>query len=91
MIMILIIIIGWFWHRVSFNDFKSQEFKLSVSNPKSKYVACLSVLSQISNCQSLGRKNKHENLTTECIHLESSVLGSKEPVESKLAEIRLIN
>ena len=44
---------------VSFHNFKSQSFKLSVSNPKNKYVACLSVLSQISNCQSLGRKNKH--------------------------------
>ena len=46
---------------VSFHNFKSQNFKLSVSNPKSKYVAYLSVLSQISNCQSLGRKNKHDN------------------------------
>ena len=44
---------------VSFHNFKSQNFKLSVSNPKSKYVAYLSVLSQISNCQGLGRKNKH--------------------------------
>ena len=43
----------------SFHNFKSQNFKLSVSNPKSKYVAYLSVLSQISNCQGLGRKNKH--------------------------------
>ena len=38
---------------------------MSVSNPKSKYVAYLSVLSQISNCQSLGRKNKHEILKTD--------------------------
>ena len=45
---------------VSFHNFKSQNFKLSVSNPKNKYVAYLSVLSQISNCQILGRKNKHE-------------------------------
>ena len=44
---------------VCFHDFKSQNFKLSVSNPKSKYVAYLSVLSQISNRQGLGRKNKH--------------------------------
>ena len=29
---------------VSFHNFKSQNFKLSVSNPKSKYVAYLSVL-----------------------------------------------
>ena len=50
---------------VSFHNFKSQNFKLSVSNPKSKYVAYLSVLSQISNCQSLGRKNKHDILKTD--------------------------
>ena len=52
-------------HTVSFHNFKSQKFKLSVSNPKSKYVACLSVLSQISNCQSLGRKSKYEILKTD--------------------------
>ena len=51
---------------VSFHNFKSQNFKLSVSNPKSKYVAYSSVLSQISNCQGLGRKNKHDNLKTDC-------------------------
>ena len=45
---------------VSFHNFKSQIPKLSVSNPRSKYVDYLSVLSQISNCQGLGRKNKHE-------------------------------
>ena len=39
---------------VSFHNFKSQNFKLSVSNPKNKYVAYLSVLSQISNCQRPG-------------------------------------
>ena len=50
---------------VSFHNFKSRNFKLSVSNPKSKYVAYLSVLSQISNCQGLGRKNKHEILKTD--------------------------
>ena len=50
---------------VSFHNFKSQNFKLSVSNPESKSVAYLSVLSQISNCQSLGRKNKHEILKTD--------------------------
>ena len=50
---------------VSFHNFKSQNFKLSVSNPKSKYVVYVSVLSQISNCQSLGRKNKHELLKTD--------------------------
>ena len=50
---------------VSFHNFKSQNFKLSVSNPKNKYVAYLSVLSQISNCQGLGRKNTHEVLKTD--------------------------
>ena len=50
---------------VSFHNFKSQNFKLSVSNPKNKDVAYLSVLSQISNCQGLGRKNKHETLKTD--------------------------
>ena len=53
------------WPTVSFHDFKSQNFKLSISNPKNKYVAYVSVLSQISNCQSLGRKNKHEILKTD--------------------------
>ena len=33
-------------HTVSFHNFKSQNFKLSVSNPKSKYVVYLSVLSK---------------------------------------------
>ena len=47
---------------VSFHNFKSQNVKLSVSNPKNNYVAYLSVLSQISNCQSLGNKNKHDIL-----------------------------
>ena len=50
---------------VSFHNFKSQNFKLSVSNPESRYVAYLSVLSQISNCQGLGRKNKHEILKSD--------------------------
>ena len=52
-------------YTVSFHNFKSQNLKLSVSNPKSKYVAYLSVLSHISNCQSLGRENKHEILKTD--------------------------
>ena len=43
---------------VSFHNFKSRNFKSRVSNPKSKYVAYLSVLSQISNCQGLGRNKK---------------------------------
>ena len=54
---------------VSFHNFKSRKFKLSVSNPKSKYFAYLFVLSQISNCQGLGRKNKHEILKTDRTHL----------------------
>ena len=45
-------------HTVSFHNFKSQNFQLSVSNPKSKCVAYVSVLSRISDCQGLGRKNK---------------------------------
>ena len=44
------------WGTVSFHNFKSRNFKLSVSNPKSKYVAYVSVLSQILNCQGLGCK-----------------------------------
>ena len=50
---------------VSFHNLKSQNVKLSVSSPKSKYVAYLSVLSQLSSCQSLGRKNKHDILKTD--------------------------
>ena len=49
---------------VRFHNFKSQNFKLSVSNPTNQYVAYLSVLSQISNCQGLGRKNTFEILKT---------------------------
>ena len=52
-------------YTVSFHKFKSQNFKLSVSNPKSESVACLSVLSQISNCQGLGRRNKFEIMKTD--------------------------
>ena len=52
-------------YTVSFHNFKSQNFKLSVSNPKNKYVAYVSVLSQNWNCQGLGRKNKHEMLKTD--------------------------
>ena len=50
---------------VSFHNLKSQSFKLSISNPKSKYVVYLSVLSQISNCQGLGRKKTNEILKTD--------------------------
>ena len=49
---------------VGFHNFKSQNFKLSVSNPKIKYVAYVSVLSQFSNSQGLGRKNNFEILKT---------------------------
>ena len=55
----------WAEYPFSFHNFKSQNFKLSVSNPKSTYVAYVSVLSQFSNCQSLGRKNKHGILKTD--------------------------
>ena len=50
---------------VSFHNFKSQNFKSSVSIPKNKYVAYVSVLSQISNCQGLGRKINFEILKTD--------------------------
>ena len=62
---------------VSFHDFKSQDFKSSVSNPKSKYVAYVSVLSQISNCQGLSRKNQHEILKTDCNPLEQAFAVEK--------------
>ena len=52
-------------HTVSFHNFKSQNLKLSVSNPKSRYVAYVSVLSRISNCQGLGRKSKLEIMKTD--------------------------
>ena len=55
---------------VSFHNFKSQIFKLRVSNPKSKYVAYFFVLSQFSNCQGLGRKNKHQILKTDRMYTE---------------------
>ena len=57
---------------VSFHNFKSQKIELSISNPRSKYVAYWSVRSLISNCQSLGRKNKHEKLTVLWWHEELS-------------------
>ena len=50
---------------VSFHNFKSQNVKLSISNPRSKYAVYLSALSHISNCQGLGCKNKHEILKTD--------------------------
>ena len=52
-------------HTVSVHNFKSQNFKLSISNPKGKHVAYLPVLSQILNCQGLGRKSKFEILKTD--------------------------
>ena len=48
-----------------FSQFQVANFKLSVSNPKNKYVAYLSVLSRISDCQGPGRKSKHEILKTD--------------------------
>ena len=42
--------------KVNFHNFKSRYFKLSVSDPSSKYVAYLYVLSQISNCQTRPQK-----------------------------------
>ena len=56
-------------HTVSFHNFKSRNFKFSVSNPESKYVAYVSVLSRISNCQGLGRRNRFEILKTDRIHM----------------------
>ena len=63
---------------VSFHNFKSQNFKLSVSNPKIKYVAYLSVPSQISNCQGLGRNNKHDFLKTDRTNRSSNNCSSYE-------------
>ena len=62
---------------VSFHNFKSQNFKLSVSNPKSKYVAYVSVPSRISNCQGLGRKNKHEFLKTDRMLADSRARAAR--------------
>ena len=59
--------INYYSPTVRFHNFKSQNFKLSVSNPKSKYVAYVSVLSKNQNRQGLGRKNKHEILKTDRI------------------------
>ena len=44
---VILIILSIITSTVSFHNFKSQNFKLSVSNPKSKYAAYVSVLSQI--------------------------------------------
>ena len=63
--------------RSAFHNFKSQNFKLSVSNPKSKYIAYLSVLSQISNCQGLGRKSKHETLKTDRTYYHPACLPDR--------------
>ena len=60
-----------YYTTVSFHNFKSRNLKLSVSNLKSKYVAYVYVPSQISNCQGLGRKNKHEILKTDRIVLNT--------------------
>ena len=58
----------WVIYRVTYTYgrfFIISNLKLSVSNPRSKYVAYVSVLSRTSNCQGLGRKNKHEILKTD--------------------------
>ena len=55
--------------------FIMSKFKLSVSNPESEYVAHLSALSQISNCQGLGRKSKHEILKTDRTYGEGTAAG----------------
>ena len=52
---------------VSFHNFKSRNFKLSVSNPESKYVVYVSVLSQISDFQGLGRKQIFQIMKTDRI------------------------
>ena len=53
---------------------------MSNSNPERKYVAYLSVLSQISNCQGLGRKNKFEILKTDrMIGGSQEVRGAADP------------
>ena len=74
---------------VSFHNFKSQNFKLSISNPKSKYVAYLSVLSQISNCQGLGRRNKHEILKTDrTANLRTKILDFRGFDSSRISILR---
>ena len=67
---------------VSFHNFKSQSFKSSASNPKSRYVAFASVLSQMSNRQSLGRKHKHEMLKTDRISYTPSPPAKNFPAKS---------
>ena len=77
-ITIITILLPYYYYTVtvSFHNFKSQNSKLSVSNPKSRYFAYVCVLSRISNCPGLGRKNKHEILKTDhtalsLLHLRS--------------------
>ena len=52
---------------VSCNNFKSQKKQIERLKSKSKYVAYVPVLSQISNCQGLGRKRKHTILKNDRI------------------------
>ena len=84
-ITITIIIVMYNTITVSFHNFKSQFVKLSVSNPTNKCVAYLSVLSQISNCQGLGRKNKHEILKTDRITVYLKVRVARQRREGVLA------
>ena len=60
-----VIVVASITYTASCHNFKSLNFKLSVSNPNRKYVAYVSVLSQISNSQGLGRKNNFEILKTD--------------------------
>ena len=74
---------------VSFHNFKSHNFKLSVSNPKNKYVAYVSVLSRISNRQSLGRKNKHAILKTDRMYIwVPSFMGTQPSMGAYISEPR---
>ena len=69
-IIIIIIIIGQGWATtqnpiLTTTDGVIIRSVFIILNRKGKYVAYESVLSQISNCQGLGRKNKHDFLKTD--------------------------
>ena len=73
----------------SFHNFKSQNFKLSASNPKRKYVVYVSVLSQISNSQGLGRKNNFEIMKTDPMKdacYSRAIIGLYEAMGKELQE-----
>ena len=67
-------------HAVGFHNFNLRIVNLRVSNPKNTYVAYVSVLSRISNCQSLGRKNKHELLKTDRMSTTSYYMLGAAPI-----------